>query len=294
MLASRDGYIYTPFMLDAYLQSIENMPQILSFDESVLKVICSVLGDTSEGLTGSEIGHLLKECNIDDPLPGFTKRDRLFEALNQKQKQDGCANNIVAFIYRAMSPVQYTKNPHVFESRRFELNKALAFAGLTLGEDGKLREVNIAHTLSEAQERAGRLYKQLLARNVHADILLFCKAELLQDNYFHAVFEATKSIADKLRSKSSLTSDGSRLVDEAFGGTSPILAFNTLLNETEKSEHTGFMNLLKGLFGTFRNTTAHAPKIKWNINEQDALDMLTFMSLTHRKLDGCVRTRNNP
>lgn len=170
----------------------------------------------------------------------------------------------------------------------------MAFAGFALGDDGKLREINIAHTLSEAQERAGRLYKQLLTRSAHADILLYCRAELLQDNYFHAVFEATKSIADKIRNKSSLSSDGSRLVDEAFGGVSPILAFNTLRTETEKSEHTGFMNLLKGLFSTFRNTTSHVPKIKWNINEQDALDMLTFMSLLHRKLDDCVRTRSSP
>jgi len=80
------------------------------------------------------------------------------------------------------------------------------------------------------------------------------------------------------------------LVDEAFGGSSPLLAFNTLRTETERSEHKGLMNLLKGLFGTFRNTLAHAPKIKWNINEQDAIDMLTFTSYLHRKLDSCVRT----
>jgi uncharacterized protein (TIGR02391 family) len=269
------------------------MPKIPSFDESVLKEICHVLGDTSEGFTGKKIGQLLKESDIEDPLPGFSKQDRLFEALDQKQKRDGCANNIVAFIYKAMSPVRYIKTPPIFELRRVELNKALAFEGYALGDDGNLREINIAHTLSEAQERAGKLYKQLLTRNAHADILLFCRAELLQDNYFHAVFEATKSIADKIRNKSSLLSDGNRLVEEAFGGASPILAFNTLRTETEKSEHIGFMNLLKGLFSTFRNTTAHVPKIKWNINEQDALDILTFMSLLHRKLDECVRTRSS-
>ena len=188
---------------------------------------------------------LLKESSIADTLPGYTKRDRLYEALNQKQKQDGCANNVIAFIYKAINPVRYTKNPHVFEERRFELNKVLAFAGFALGEDGKL-EIDIAQTLSEAQERAGRLYRQLLARNAHSDILLFCRAELLQDNYFHAVFEATKSIADKIRNISGLASDGSVLIDAAFGGTTPLIAFNTLRTETEKSEHTGLMNLLKG------------------------------------------------
>jgi len=267
------------------------MTSIPSFEETVLHSICNILGDTAEGLTGSEIGRLLYESNIGDLLPGFTKRDRLFEALNQKQKQDGCANNILAFMQSAMSPVRYTQQPHVFESRRFELNKALAFAGLKLGEDGKFKAIAIANTLSEAQERAGKLYKQLLSRNAHSDILLFCRAELLQENYFHAVFEATKSIADKIREKSGLSTDGAKLVDEAFGGESPLLALNTLQTETERSEQSGFMNLLKGLFGTFRNTLAHAPKIKWKINEQDAVDMLTFASFIHRKLDSCVRTR---
>jgi uncharacterized protein (TIGR02391 family) len=267
------------------------MASILAFDDTVLHTICNVLADTAEGLTGSEIGQLLRESNIGDPLPGVTKRDRLFEALNQKQKQDRCANNVIAFIHKSMSPVRYTQKPHVFENRRFELNKVLAFSGLVLGDNGKLREITTAQTLSEAQERAGRLYKQLLGRNTHSDILLFCRAELLQDNYFHAVFEATKSIADKIREKSGLSSDGGKLVDEAFGGELPLLAFNTLRTETERSEHAGFMNLLKGLFGTFRNTLAHTPKIKWNINEQDAIDILTFASFIHRKLDSCVRTR---
>ena len=51
------------------------------------------------------------------------------------------------------------------------------------------------------------------------------------------------------------------------------------------------MNLIKGLFGAFRNTTAHAPKIHWQITEQDALDILTTISLIHRRLDSAVRTQ---
>jgi hypothetical protein len=44
------------------------------------------------------------------------------------------------------------------------------------------------------------------------------------------------------------------------------------------------------MFGTFRNVTAHAPKIHWNITEQDALDLLTLCSLLHRRLDAAIRT----
>lgn len=269
------------------------MTQVQPFEETLLRAICDILGHTSDGLTGSEIGKLLRDCGIEDPLPSHTKRERLFEALHQRQRKDGVGNHVLAFIYKAMNPVRYVDNPHVFESRRSQLNQVLAFAGLALGQDGKLRETSAAHTLTEAQERAGKLYRELLNRQAHPDVLRFCRAELLQDNYFHAVFEATKSVADKIREKSGLTSDGSRLVDEAFGGNQPLLAFNTLQTETERSEHTGLMNLLKGLFGTFRNTTAHVPKIKWVIDGQDAVDMLTFTSLLHRRLDRCVRTRSS-
>ena len=75
----------------------------------------------------------------------------------------------------------------------------------------------------------------------------------------------------------------------ARGGV-PRLAFNSLQTESERSEHTGLMNLIKGVFGAFRNTTAHAPRIHWNVTEHDALDVLTTLSLVHRRLDSAVRT----
>jgi uncharacterized protein (TIGR02391 family) len=270
------------------------MATVARFDEATLRAICSILGDTATGLAGSEIGQMLKECGIVDPLPSGTKRYRLYDALSQRQRQDKCGNNVVAFVQTAINPVNYVSNHELFESRRSELNKVLAFAGWILGEDGKFQPAKAVRTLSEAQQRAGRLRMELENRNVHEDVLRFCRAELLQDNYFHAVFEATKSVADKIREKSGLDADGAELVDSAFGGNMPLLAFNTLQTKTEHSEHTGLMNLLKGLFGTFRNVTAHAPKIKWVINEQDALDMLSLASLLHRRLDKAVRTKIDP
>jgi uncharacterized protein (TIGR02391 family) len=123
---------------------------------------------------------------------------------------------------------------------------------------------------------------------VHADVLQFCRAELLQQNYFHAVFEATKSIAAKVRTLSGLTNDGAELVQHAFGmggGKMPLVAINALSTETDKGEQRGFASLLTGLFGTIRNPLAHTPKVEWEMSEQDALDILTMASLIHRKLD---------
>jgi uncharacterized protein (TIGR02391 family) len=261
------------------------MAAIGKLEETRLQAICRVIGDTAEGLTGSQIGQLLSRCGIDDPSPGITKRDRLFDALRAKQDRDGCANNVVAFIQAALDPVRFIGNAAGFAAFRDRLNEALAFSGLHLGEDGKLQAVTQARTLDEAQERAGRLRSELARRKVHHDVLHFCKAELLQNNYFHAVFEATKSVAEKIRQRTGLTGDGAELVDEAFGLKSPLLAINTLRTETEHTEQKGFANLVKGVFGVFRNVTAHAPKITWPIDEQDALDLLSLVSYIHRRLD---------
>lgn len=269
------------------------MAAIAKFDEANLQALADILGDTSTGLTGSEIGRYLRECGFPDPIPQMTKRHRLYAALAEKQNADGCANNILKFLTHVMNPVRHVGGRDYFETERGKLNSVLAFSGLTLGEDGKLREVALASTLTQAEAVASALRKALVERKVHADVLKFCRAELLVDNYFHAVFEATKSVAEKLRQKTGLVSDGSQLVDEALGLGKvgcPRLAFNTPTTDSERSEHSGLMNLIKGLFGAFRNTTAHAPKIHWNVTEQDALDILTTISLIHRRLDSAVRT----
>lgn len=72
----------------------------------------------------------------------------------------------------------------------------------------------------------------------------------------------------------------------------PHLALSSLKTENEQSEQKGFVNLLKGVFGTFRKTTARAPKVAWIINEQDALDILSAASLIHRRLDNSIEAQN--
>lgn len=269
------------------------MAAIPSIQDPTLQALCDVLGATDTGLTGSEIGRYLAECGIADPIPQMTKRHRLFEALKARQAQDRCANNVLRFVVHVMSPVRHIGNRDRFEREREKINMVLAFSGLSLAENGQLAQVQTASTLTEAEIRAGTLRKALVERRVHPDVIAFCRSELLVDDYFHAIFEATKSVADKLRKRTSLTSDGALLVDEALSlgkAGHPRLAFNSLSNDSEKSEHSGLMNLIKGMFGAFRNTTAHAPRVHWPVSEQDALDILTTLSLIHRRLDSAVRT----
>lgn len=106
------------------------------------------------------------------------------------------------------------------------------------------------------------------------------------ENYFHAVLEASKSVADKLRNLAAMTGDGSPLVDAACSlASGPRIAFNGLVTDWERSEQTGIATLMKGLFSTIRNPAAHAPRVLWATSRQDAFDMLTLASMLHRRLD---------
>jgi len=257
---------------------------IPTFSDTVVRQLANVL----EGAASHrEFTALFDECTIAEQ-GGTPKWERITFALTLRQRQDGCGNNVVVFVQAVMNPVRFVGQTSRFEEFRHRLNEVFSFAGFQLGDDGIIRLATAARTLTEAAQRAGRLRKLLEQRQVHADVLAFCREELLKDNYFHAVFEATKSVADKIRTKSGLVSDGAELVDLVFSSKNPILAINTLRTETEQSEHKGFANLLKGVFGTFRNVTAHAPRIHWTIEEQDALDLLTMVSYLHRRLDRAV------
>ncbi len=263
---------------------------IASFSDSHIRKLAEIL---QNAYTHKELTDLLRQCGIAEQ-GGDPKWERVLLALRARQQKDECGTHVGSFIEAALDPVRFVRRSQEFSGFRDHVNEVLAFSGIHLGEDGKLRAVTQARTLSEAQERAGRLRSKLMERNVHHDVLQFCKAELLQENYFHAVFEATKSIAEKIRIKTGLAGDGADIVDEAFKVSAPLLAVNTLRTETEQSEQKGFANLLRGMFGTFRNVTGHAPKITWPIKEEDALDLLSLVSYLHRRLDQAVRTPYAP
>ena len=258
------------------------------FSQSELEAIAAALGDTSEGLTGTEIGHLLGSLQMTDPTPTMTKWKRLHNAFVERQNHSLNRRAILQFIRETMKPARYVKQPERFEPMRANLNRALAFSGLAVDAAGELSAVTQAQTISEAIRRSDELRADLTRRGVHADVLLFCRAELVADNYFHAVLEAAKSIVDKLRTKSGLTEDGAQLVDAALCGLSPRLAINTLATDSQRSEQRGFANLLKGTFGMFRNPTAHEPRVLWPMSKEDAEDLLSLASLIHRRLDAAT------
>ena len=95
--------------------------RIPTFSDEQLRSLCAILGATNEGLTTAEIEQLLSNAKIEDPhakkypknphvYHPITKRDRLYQALSQRQIQDLGGNNVVNFLLMALSQVRFVQN----------------------------------------------------------------------------------------------------------------------------------------------------------------------------------------
>ncbi|MFG2004806.1 TIGR02391 family protein [Spirillospora sp. NPDC048911] len=260
-----------------------------------VEAVCKVLASTEwPGLTGKEIGELLTMLGIPDVSPTANKRDRLVAALITKQQANQAGNCIIRFITEAMAPGRYLQDPSRFEALRDGLSEALALMGLRVNDEGLLARAKAARTLDDLARLAGRLQTELKRRGVHTEIMKYCEEEVLRKSLFHAVFEATKGLAERIRQMAHSTLDGADLVDHCFSTRNPppVIRINSFATETEISEHKGFANLLKGVFGTFRNPPAHTPRATagWAISEPDALDLFSTLSFMHRRLDNATVT----
>jgi uncharacterized protein (TIGR02391 family) len=262
------------------------MTAIPSLPEGQIETLARVLGECA---SGSDISRVLSDRGIVDSSGESTKWRRLYGVFREIQHHDSSANRVLDFAKALLTPARFAGRAEEFESHRQALNRVLAFSGLEYRADGQFIRIPAARTLDEAESRLRTIQAKFKGRRLHPEVVKYCRTELLQDNYFHAVFEASKGLAQRIRDMSGLPSDGAALVDEVFAIDGPYLAFNSLRTETERSEHKGFALLLKGCFGAVRNPLAHGPKLLWQ-GEDDAVDYLSLISLLHRKLDDCVPT----
>ncbi len=264
----------------------EHAPEI--WPQAVVEHVARVLGDTATGLTGSEIGQLLAECNMADPDPTATKWKRLYAAFIERYNLDGGPKRLVTFVTKAMAPVRYTASPSLFTDRQGALDEVLVHVGLRLNDEGSLARGAKATTLSEAAQHANRVRTELRRRGTHAEVLRYYTQEILERNAFHATLEAAKSVADRLRSLTGVGGDGSALVDATLVAgqrPKPRVTINACATHTDRDEQNGFANLCRGLFGMFRNPTAHDPRITRTVSDDELLETLTLASLLHRRLD---------
>jgi uncharacterized protein (TIGR02391 family) len=214
--------------------------------------------------------------------------------ISRSSAGDKCANKFGQFVESIAAPARWSGRRERYTDFRDRLNETLQLGGLRIRADGKLEAVSRAATLDESAVRANRLRALLQQRGVPPEVLRFSQKLLIRDgNYFHAVFETTKSIFNRLRVMSGSSKDGNDLIDETLERGKrpfPLVALNRYDTVSLQNEQKGIAHLARGLVHAFRNVTAHEPEIVWMISEEDALDMMSVASLIHRRLDGAVVT----
>ena len=153
-----------------------------------LENLARFLGDCG---TRSTIGRGFRAPGIVDRSGQSTKWKRIDWAFREMQRTDGAANRVLVFIASYLAPSRFVGEEDRFEARRSGLNQRLSFAGLEYGSDGQFTHVTKARTLSEAEARANAIRAKFRGRRLHHEVSKYCHPELMQENYFHAVFEAT-------------------------------------------------------------------------------------------------------
>lgn len=259
------------------------MPTTVIMDAATIEALARILGDLS---TGSQITDCFYSANVSDASGESTKWRRLAWLFQDQQTQEGHAEVALGAVRSFLNPVAFVRNPERFQTALHDVNGVLRFVGIEYLDNGDFETAHNARSLSDAATRSSTIREKFSAREIHPEVLKYCTAELMADNYFHAVLEAAKGLSHRIREMSGVDGDGAKLVDRAFVGEPPLLRFNPYETETQRSEHRGFASLLKGCFAAIRNPIAHEPRIHWE-GEENAADFLSLISLLHRKLDDC-------
>ena len=163
----------------------------LPFLEDDLRAVAKALQNAA---THGELPSLFRDCVLSEsePAEGMPKWSRIFNTLTQAQNRTGTGNFVLKFISTALSPKRFVGDPAKHKELRQAINRILAFRGCQLLDDGRFQRTPCVSTIDEACARANRFRSELERRGVHADVLKFCRAELLQGNYFHAVWRPPK------------------------------------------------------------------------------------------------------
>lgn len=258
-------------------------------DSNNLESICKPLGDIT---TGSKLTHMFESLGLSNTDENGTKWKRIFNSLSEDWNVTHSYDKLIKVIEWIMSPSLHTDEKAKYEETRDRLNVALSFIGLKLLENGKVIHRQKVETIDEALETVKRLKSDLQKFNIHKEILEFCKPEIISEDLFHLVFEASKCVLQKLRDISGLDTDGNKLVNQCFDGNNPLVFMNTLRTDDEKSEHKGLQALMNAIVYLYRNPKAHHLRYLSVDTYQTTIEALVMISRARYALEHCQR--NNP
>lgn len=125
--------------------------------------------------------------------------------------------------------------------------------------------------------------------NLHPRIRDVARDRFMDGQPWDAVFAAAKALINYIKERSGRHDlDGAPLVRAVFSRNNPVLAFNSLSNQTELDEQEGMMHLYEGAVLAIRNPGGHSfPEG----SEQRAIEYISFLSLLAYRVQEAKRPR---
>lgn len=258
------------------------MDEIEPFKDQAIEEIARIIGDF---YTSSQITTFFERAGYPHIVhDGSTKWRFVFEALKSIRKNKYGSHDILKIIKTLCDPQAFFSNPKIHEQIIFRINRVLAFYGLKISKEGAvLRKAN-KKTAFETSPESIRLFD---SRNFHQKIIFHGRKLFLDSSYSNAVFECCKAYDKQVRILSQIEDHGASLMNKAFSEKGPI-KLNSQQSLSEKNEQEGIMHISRGLMFAIRNPQGHEPALDWPISQEEALDLLSFLSYLFKKLENSV------
>lgn len=270
------------------------MSTIPRIDPTYLTMICDVYVELEDILSDGEIGAILIGSGLEDVYPNSNRHNRMLNAFTNQQDRDNNANVLSTFLRRTGEYLDKRKGDDAVNQFREKINLILTYVGFELDENCNFSPVDNSRPMyatKHAEERAENLNRGVKARHLHPDILLSTRPEYMEDRgrgYHRCVLEANNMLREKLKAKAGINIDGPTIAEHAFAFSSqqkPRLIFNEFASEGDYAEQFTLMCMLKALFLMFQDEQTKTYRPHWYISFEDALDMLSLISMFHRKID---------
>lgn len=264
-----------------------------SIDPQSIEKIVKYLAELTKGTNITTMFRQLNFYDVDNDESNqtilSTKWKRLNKAVIDECNKSKSYQPFFRVIEYMLKPFDYIDSPESYKEHTDYISSILSFSGYEVNQSGKVVTTKIATNLTEALERRKSLLSKLEPFNIHKTPTSYCTKELLSDNYYHAVFEAAKSVTERLRQMTNSTKDGFQLIDSIFNVKTPAIIFSNskLTTMQEKNEFNSLKHLSLYVHFTYRNPRAHIPKIFDPTSEEDAILALRLISDIHYSLDRC-------
>jgi uncharacterized protein (TIGR02391 family) len=147
----------------------------------------------------------------------------------------------------------------------------------------EILEGQVGGETDDAPSRAIQAFNGL---DLHPEISRAASGLYLDGHFSNAVEASVKALNGLVRLRSGLEFDGSTLMERAFNPSTPVLRFNDLLDQSDKDEQKGFMQMFSGAISGLRNPRAHG---FIQDDPERALEFIAFVSLLAKLLDEAKR-----